>query len=65
MRQESLRRSIGVVPQDTVLFNDTIYNNIKFGIIGKENEIKMSVEEAAKEVVVAQTLMIRQIFTIL
>jgi len=29
--QESLRKIIGVVPQDTVLFNDTIYYNIAYG----------------------------------
>ena len=29
--QNSLRRLIGVVPQDTVLFNDTIYYNISYG----------------------------------
>jgi len=29
--QESLRKMIGVVPQDTVLFNDTIYYNIAYG----------------------------------
>jgi len=29
--QKSLRAAIGVVPQDTVLFNDTIYYNIKYG----------------------------------
>ncbi|AKH21825.1 ABCB family ABC transporter ATP-binding protein/permease [Sedimenticola thiotaurini] len=29
--QESLRRVIGVVPQDTVLFNDTIYYNLAYG----------------------------------
>lgn len=29
--QESLRRAIGVVPQDTVLFNNTIKYNIKYG----------------------------------
>lgn len=28
---ESLRRSIGVVPQDTPLFNDTIEHNIRYG----------------------------------
>ena len=31
MSQNSLRRLIGVVPQDTVLFNDTIYYNISYG----------------------------------
>ena len=29
--QKSLRRNIGIVPQDTVLFNDTIYYNIAYG----------------------------------
>ena len=29
--QRSLRAAIGVVPQDTVLFNDTIFYNIKYG----------------------------------
>lgn len=29
--QESLRSAIGIVPQDTVLFNDTIYYNIAYG----------------------------------
>lgn len=29
--QKSLRRAIGIVPQDTVLFNDTIYYNIAYG----------------------------------
>lgn len=31
--QDSLRRSIGIVPQDTVLFNDTIYHNIAYANI--------------------------------
>ena len=31
MTQESLRRAIGIVPQDTVLFNDTIEYNIAYG----------------------------------
>ena len=30
-KQNSLRQSIGIVPQDTVLFNDTIYYNISYG----------------------------------
>lgn len=29
--QKSLRSAIGVVPQDTVLFNDTIFYNIRYG----------------------------------
>ncbi|MGY6567949.1 MAG: ABCB family ABC transporter ATP-binding protein/permease [Salinarimonas sp.] len=31
VRQESLREAIGMVPQDTVLFNDTIGYNIRYG----------------------------------
>ena len=30
VNQESLRRSIGIVPQDTVLFNESIYYNIQY-----------------------------------
>ncbi|MGI9342780.1 MAG: ABCB family ABC transporter ATP-binding protein/permease [Gammaproteobacteria bacterium] len=29
--QESLRQRIGIVPQDTVLFNDSIFENIRYG----------------------------------
>ncbi|CAO6130602.1 ATM1 ABC-type transport system involved in Fe-S cluster assembly, permease and ATPase components [Candidatus Pelagibacterales bacterium] len=43
--QESLREIIGVVPQDTVLFNDTIYYNIAFG---KTTASKEEVISAAK-----------------
>ena len=31
LQVQSLRRSIGIVPQDTVLFNDTIRRNIRYG----------------------------------
>ncbi|MEM9098529.1 MAG: ABC transporter ATP-binding protein/permease [Pseudomonadota bacterium] len=43
--QASLRRQIGVVPQDTVLFNDTIGYNIGYGRAGAR---KAEIEEAAK-----------------
>ena len=36
--QASLRTAIGVVPQDTVLFNDTIYYNIAYGRPGADRE---------------------------
>ena len=36
MTQESLRRAIGVVPQDTVLFNDSIRYNIAYGDADEE-----------------------------
>ena len=43
--QKSLRRAIGIVPQDTVLFNDTIKYNIRYGRIGASDE---EVKEAAR-----------------
>jgi len=43
--QESLRRAIGVVPQDTVLFNDTIDYNIAYGRPGAG---RADIEEAAR-----------------
>ncbi|MBV8739729.1 MAG: ABC transporter ATP-binding protein/permease [Alphaproteobacteria bacterium] len=43
--QDSLRRAIGVVPQDTVLFNDTIFYNIAYGRPGAS---AAAVEEAAR-----------------
>jgi ATP-binding cassette subfamily B protein len=43
--QDSVRRAIGVVPQDTVLFNDTIRYNIAYGRPGATDE---EVIEAAK-----------------
>ena len=43
--QESLRRAIGIVPQDTVLFNDTIGYNIGYGRDGATQE---EIEAAAR-----------------
>ncbi|MDR0529609.1 MAG: ABC transporter ATP-binding protein/permease [Zoogloeaceae bacterium] len=43
--QESLRRAIGIVPQDTVLFNDTLYYNILYGA---PNATRQEVMEAAR-----------------
>ncbi len=37
-KQNSLRQMIGVVPQDTVLFNDTIFYNISYGLIDSSEE---------------------------
>jgi len=45
LTQKSLRRAIGIVPQDTVLFNDTIYYNILYG---RPEASQEEVEEAAK-----------------
>src|SRR5690242_20596629 len=43
--QKSLRQAIGMVPQDTVLFNDTIRYNIRYG---RWEASDAEVEEAAK-----------------
>ncbi len=43
--QESLRAAIGLVPQDTVLFNDTIRTNIAYG---RPDADQPAIEEAAK-----------------
>jgi len=45
LKQASLRAAIGIVPQDTVLFNDTIAYNIAYGRIGASDE---EVLEAAR-----------------
>lgn len=36
--QESLRRAIGVVPQDTVLFNNSIIENVRYGRVDASDE---------------------------
>ena len=43
--QASLRNAIGVVPQDTVLFNDTIRYNVAYG---RPDATREEVEEAAR-----------------
>ncbi|MBW6505521.1 MAG: ABC transporter ATP-binding protein/permease [Rhodobacteraceae bacterium] len=43
--QQSLHDAIGVVPQDTVLFNDTIYYNVAYG---RPDASRAEVEAAAK-----------------
>ncbi|CAI9776542.1 unnamed protein product [Fraxinus pennsylvanica] len=51
---ESLRKSIGVVPQDTVLFNDTIYHNIHYGRLSATEE---EVYDAARRASIHDTIM--------
>lgn len=48
--QESLRRHIGVVPQDSVLFNDTIGYNIAYG---REGATRGEIEAAARGAAIA------------
>ena len=45
--QESVRAAIGIVPQDTVLFNDTVAYNIRYGRIdASETEVERAAELA-------------------
>ncbi|HEV8077008.1 MAG TPA: ABC transporter ATP-binding protein/permease, partial [Marinobacter sp.] len=45
--QDSLRSAIGVVPQDTVLFNDTLYSNLVYGRPGaSEAEVHHAARQA-------------------
>ncbi|MCF6194132.1 MAG: ABC transporter ATP-binding protein/permease [Kangiellaceae bacterium] len=43
--QDSLRKAIGIVPQDTVLFNESIFYNIQYGNL---NATTAEVKQAAK-----------------
>jgi ABC-type transport system involved in Fe-S cluster assembly fused permease/ATPase subunit len=45
--QDSLRRAIGIVPQDTVLFNDTIEYNIAYGKPGASKQEIIGAARAA------------------
>ncbi|KAL8225075.1 hypothetical protein R6Q57_017632 [Mikania cordata] len=51
---ESLRKHIGVVPQDTVLFNDTIFHNIHYGRLSATPE---EVYTAARKAAIHDTIM--------
>ncbi|KAL1558746.1 ABC transporter B member 25 [Salvia divinorum] len=51
---DSLRKSIGVVPQDTVLFNDTIFHNIHYGRLEATQE---EVYDAARRAAIHDTIM--------
>jgi ABC-type multidrug transport system fused ATPase/permease subunit len=44
-KQKDLRRLMGIVSQESILFNDTVYNNITFGMTGVTAQ---QVEEAAR-----------------
>ena len=46
IKQDSLRKAIGIVPQDTVLFNDTIAYNIRYAKPDASQEV---IEAAAKD----------------
>jgi len=45
--QQSLRSHIGIVPQDTVLFNDTLFNNVQYGCpTASEDEVLKAIDLA-------------------
>lgn len=46
--QKSVRGNIGIVPQDTVLFNDTILHNIKYGNMAASFEEVQAAAESAQ-----------------
>ncbi|CAN1795495.1 ABC transporter B family member 25, mitochondrial [Linum perenne] len=54
VKLDSLRSCIGVVPQDTVLFNDTIYHNIHYGCLSASEE---EVYDAARRAAIHDTIM--------
>lgn len=47
VRQSSLRAAIGIVPQDTVLFNDTLEYNIRYGRVNATDAEVAAVADAA------------------
>ena len=51
VQQASVRAAIGVVPQDTVLFNDTIYYNIAYG---RPDATRPEIEAAARVAHIAE-----------
>ncbi|KAM3583103.1 Iron-sulfur clusters transporter atm1, mitochondrial [Umbelopsis sp. WA50703] len=54
IKLESLRKKIGVVPQDTTLFNNTIYHNIKYGRL---EATEQEVFDAARRAEIHDTIM--------
>ena len=55
VNQQSLRRAIGVVPQDTVLFNTSIYENIRYGDVDRsDEEVWQAIRAAHLEGFIAQ-----------
>ncbi|MDG1906830.1 MAG: ABC transporter ATP-binding protein/permease [Arenicella sp.] len=53
--QQSLRQAISVVPQDTVLFNTSIWENIRYGnVLASDSEVQQAIEMAYLDSFIAQ-----------
>ena len=53
--QNSLRRAIGVVPQDTVLFNNSLLENVRYGRPGaSDDDVKEAIRLAHLDQLIAQ-----------
>jgi ATP-binding cassette subfamily B protein len=54
MTQASLRGAIGIVPQDTVLFNDTLFENVRYGKPGaSDGEVEQAIRLAHLDAFIA------------
>ncbi|NQV30612.1 MAG: ABC transporter ATP-binding protein [Candidatus Marinimicrobia bacterium] len=46
LTRSSLRKQIGIVSQETILFNDTVFNNIAYGIQSDLNQVEAAAKKA-------------------
>ena len=46
LTRASIRRQIGIVSQETILFNDTVYNNIAYGMQSTANDVEGAAKKA-------------------
>ncbi|MBT3227714.1 MAG: ABC transporter ATP-binding protein [Candidatus Marinimicrobia bacterium] len=46
LTRASIRRQIGIVSQETILFNDTVYNNIAYGMPSNASDVEAAARQA-------------------
>lgn len=46
LTRASIRKQIGIVSQETILFNDTVYNNIAYGMESSAHEVEAAARQA-------------------